>query len=176
VPSHPPAARVLLTLALISIFVLAAPSLWAQADLWEKLMKSGSKAYSDGISQKYFQGWGIAAPNPQFAKAEEQFLAALAQTQSFPPGDIRTTQTLGALASVYMEEGKYDDAESKGNQAIAIMEAAAQPNDIRFGYADALRFASATLDARTSTLLISGAFAKRSGALAINAAATLPER
>jgi hypothetical protein len=46
----------------------------------------------------------------------------------------------------------------------------------RFGYADALRFASATLDARTSTLLISGAFAKRSGALAINAAATLPER
>ena len=47
----------------------------------------------------------------------------------------------------------------------------------RFGYAEALRFASAgTLDARMSTLLISGAFAKRSGALTIKAAATLPER
>ncbi len=134
-PTHSWAARVWVILALISIFVPAAPLLWAQADQWEKLMKSGSKAYSGGMSQKYFHGWGDAAPNPQFAKAEEEFLAALAQTQSFPAGDIRTARTLGALASVYMEEGKYEDAESKGNQAIAIMEAAAQPNDVRLGYA-----------------------------------------
>jgi tetratricopeptide (TPR) repeat protein len=135
VPIYPSPARVSVTLALVSIFVLAAPSLWAQADQWEKHMKSGSKAYSGGMNQKYFHGWGNAAPNPQFAKAEEEFLAALAQTQSFPPADVRTAETLGALASVYMEEGKYDDAESKGNQAITIMEAAAQPNDIRLGYA-----------------------------------------
>jgi Tetratricopeptide repeat len=135
VPTRPSAARVWLTLTLISIFVAAASSLWAQADQWEKLMKLGSKAYSGGMSQKYFHGWGNSAPNPQFAKAEVEFLAALAQTQSFPAGDIRTAETLGALASVYMEEGKYDDAESKGNQAITIMEAAAQPNDIRLGYA-----------------------------------------
>ncbi len=134
-PTRPSAARVWLTLTLIPVFVAAASSLWAQADQWEKLMKSGSKAYSGGMSQKYFHGWGNAAPNPQFAKAEAEFLAALAQTQSFPAGDIRTAETLGALAGVYMEEGKYDDAESKGNQAITIMEAAAQPNDVRLGYA-----------------------------------------
>lgn len=121
-PIHPSAARVSFTLALISIFVPAAPSVWAEADQWEKHMKSGSKAYSGGMSQKYFHGWGNAAPNPQFAKAEEEFLAALAQSQSFPAGDIRTAETLGALASVYMEEGKYDDAESKGNQEITLTE------------------------------------------------------
>ena len=135
VPTHPSAARVSLTLALLSIFVSAAPSLWAQADQWEKLMKSGSKAYSGGMNQKYMHGWGNAGPNPQFAKAEQEFLAALALAQSFPAGDIRTAETLGAMASVYMEEGKYDDAESKGNQAITIMEAAAQPHDVRLGYA-----------------------------------------
>lgn len=132
---HTSAARVSLTLALISLSVPAAPSLWAQADQWEKHMKSGRKDYSGGMNQKYFHGWGNAGPNPQFAKAEEEFLAALADTQAFPPGDMRTAETLGALATVYMEEGKYDDAESKGTQAIAMMEAAAQPNDIRLGYA-----------------------------------------
>lgn len=132
---HTSAARVSLTLALISLLVPAAPSLWAQADQWEKHMKSGRKDYSGGMNQKYFHGWGNAGPNPQFAKAEEEFLAALADTQKFPPGDMRRAETLGALATVYMEEGKYDDAESKGTQAIAMMEAAAQPNDIRLGYA-----------------------------------------
>jgi tetratricopeptide (TPR) repeat protein len=132
---HISAARASLTLALISLLIPAAPSLGAQADQWDQHMKSGRKAYSGGMNQKYFHGWGNAGPNPQFAKAEEEFLAALAQTHSFPAGDIRTAETLGALASVYMEEGKYDDAESKGNQAITMMEAAAQHNDIRFGYA-----------------------------------------
>jgi tetratricopeptide (TPR) repeat protein len=135
VPTRPSTARVWLSLTLISIFVPAASSLWAQADQWEKLMKSGGKAYSGGMSQKYFHGWGDAAPNPQFAKAEEEFLAALAQTESFPAGDMRTAETLGALASVYTEEGKYDDAERKGNQVITVMEAAAKPDDIRLGYA-----------------------------------------
>ena len=74
-------------------------------------------------------------PNPQFAKAEKEYLAALAQTQSFPAGDIRTAETLDALATVYMEEGKYDDAESKGNQAITIIAAAVKPNDLRLGNA-----------------------------------------
>ncbi len=133
--THVSAARASLTLALISILVAAAPCLWAQADQWEKHMKSGRKAYSGGMSQKFYHGWGNAGPNPQFAKAEEEFLAALAQTQAFPPGDMRTANTLGALASLYMEEGKYEDAETRGNQAIAMMEATAKPDDVRLGYA-----------------------------------------
>jgi tetratricopeptide (TPR) repeat protein len=135
VATHTPAVRVSLTLALISFLVPAAPSLWAQEDQWDKDMKAGSKAFTDGMKQKYFHGWGNAGPNPQFAKAEEEFLAALAQTRSFPAGDMRTANTLGALATVYMEEGKYADAENRGNQAIALMEAAAKPDDPRLGYA-----------------------------------------
>lgn len=124
-----------LILTLISCLVLAAPCLWAQADQWEKHMKSGGKAYAGGMDQKYFHGWGDAGPSPQFAKAEEEFLAALEQTKTFPAGDIRTAETLDALAIVYMEEGKYEDAESKGNQAITMMEATAKHDDVGLGYA-----------------------------------------
>jgi tetratricopeptide (TPR) repeat protein len=127
--------RASLLLTLISIFVPAAPCVWAQAEQWESHIKSGRKAYGSGMDQKYFHGWGNVGPNPHFTKAEEEFLAALAQTQSFPAGDLRTPETLDALASVYMEEGKYEDAESKGNQVITLMEAAAKPDDIRLGYA-----------------------------------------
>jgi tetratricopeptide (TPR) repeat protein len=133
VETHVLAARCSLTLALISILIPAAPCLWAQADQWENNMKSGHKAYSDGMSQKYFHGWGDAGPNPEFAKAEKEYLAALAQTQSFPSGDTRTAETLGALATVYMEEGRYADAESNGNRAIAIIAAAVKPDDRRLG-------------------------------------------
>ena len=131
--NHASAAKVSLTLALISFLVPAAPSLWAQADQWEKHMKSGSKAYSGGMYQKYYIESGFAWPNPQFVKAEKEYLAALAQTQSFPAGDLRTGETLGDLATVYMEEGRYADAESKGNQAIAIIAAAVKPDDRRLG-------------------------------------------
>jgi tetratricopeptide (TPR) repeat protein len=133
--THASTGRVFLALALISFSVSPAPSLWAQEDQWDKHMKAGGKAFLDGMRQKYFHGWGNAGPNPQFAKAEEGFLAALALTKIFPAGDIRTAKTLGALATVYMEEGKYADAESKGNQAIDLMEAAAEPDDVRLGYA-----------------------------------------
>jgi hypothetical protein len=56
VPTHPSAARVSLTLVLISIFAPAAPSLRAQADQWERHMKSGSRAYSVARNQKYCHG------------------------------------------------------------------------------------------------------------------------
>ncbi|MGC1998798.1 MAG: hypothetical protein WA658_03015, partial [Candidatus Acidiferrales bacterium] len=99
--THSPAAKFPLLLALLSILLPTAPPLHAQADQWDKLMKSGTKAYDDGMKQKYFHGWGNAAPNPQFAKAEEDLLAALAQTDSFPAEDMRKARTLGALATVY---------------------------------------------------------------------------
>lgn len=131
---HTLATKIALVLALLS-FLLTTPSLHAQTDQWDKHMKSGAKAYDDGMKQKYFHGWGNATPNPQFAKAEEEFLAALAQTDALPPGDMSKARTLGALASVYMEEGKFADAESRGTQAIALMDASAKPDDPRLGYA-----------------------------------------
>ena len=130
-----PAVQPPLLLALLFVLLYLAPSLHAQADQWEKHMKSGTKAYDDGMKQKYFHGWGNAAPNPQFAKAEQEFLAALAQADTFPAGDMSKARTLGALATVYMEEGKFADAETRGTQAIALMDASAKPDDPRLGYA-----------------------------------------
>ncbi len=127
-------AKASLVLALNFLLAAAVPLLRAQADQWDKHMKSGGKAYAGGMNQKYYHGWGNAGPNPEFSKAEEEFLAALAQAQTFPAGDMRTAETLGALASVYMEEGKFADAESRGNQAIAMMEASAKPDDMRLGH------------------------------------------
>jgi tetratricopeptide (TPR) repeat protein len=129
------AARVSFALMLISLGVPATPSLWAQENQWDKLMKAGGKAARDGMKEKYFHAWGDARPYPHFVKAEEEFLAALAQTQTFPAGDLRTAETLGALATVYSEEGKFAEAENRGNQAIAIMDASAKPDDPRLGYA-----------------------------------------
>jgi tetratricopeptide (TPR) repeat protein len=133
VATHTSAVRVSLTLALIFFLVPAASSSRAPGDQWDKHMKAGDKAYSGGIYQKYYIESGLAWPNPQFAKAEKEYLAALAQAQSFPAGDLRTAKTLGALATVYMEEGRYADAESKGNQKIAIIAAAIKPDDRRLG-------------------------------------------
>jgi tetratricopeptide (TPR) repeat protein len=128
------AARVSLPFVLLFIFATASPCAHAQEDQWEKHMKSGRKAYSDGMKQRYFHAWGNPGPSPQFTKAEEELLAALAQAQStFPAGDMRIADTMGALASTYMEEAKYDDAEKIGLQAIAIVEAAVKPDDPRLG-------------------------------------------
>jgi tetratricopeptide (TPR) repeat protein len=130
-----PAAKFPFLLALLSILLPTATTLRAQTDQWDKHMKSGTKAYDDGMKQKYFHGWGNAGTNPQFAKAEQEFLAALAQTDALPAGDLSKARTLGALASVYMEEGKFSDAEARGTQAIALMDASAKPDDPRLGYA-----------------------------------------
>ncbi len=136
--THARITRVSLSLASFFLFLPAASSLWAQADQWDKHMKAGSKAYGHGMNEKYFHSFFGANSPPalrDFAKAEQEFLAALAQTKTFPAGDLRAAETLGDLASVYSQEGKFAEAESRGNQAIAIIEASAGPNDPRLGYA-----------------------------------------
>jgi Tetratricopeptide repeat len=128
-------SRVSLVLALFFLFVAAAPGLWAQEDQWDKHMKAGRKDFSQGMSEKYFHGWGDARPYPSFGKAEEEFLAALAAAQAFPAGDLRIAATLGELADAYSQEGKFAEAENRGNQALTTMEASLQPDDPRLGNA-----------------------------------------
>lgn len=122
-------------LALFSLFVAAVPSLWAQADQWDKHMRAGRKDFSQGLGEKYFHAWGDARPYPSFGKAEEEFLAALAAAQAFPAGDLRIATTLGELADAYSEEGKFAEAENRGNQALTTLETSLPSDDPRIGYA-----------------------------------------
>src|SRR5271169_2869795 len=93
-------------LALISLLGAATPSLWAQGEHWEKLMKAADKDYLEGLKEKYLHGWGSDYPYPHFVKAEKDLLAALAETQTFSAKDLRIPQTQDTLANVYRQEGK----------------------------------------------------------------------
>jgi tetratricopeptide (TPR) repeat protein len=131
--------RFSLVLALTFFVAQARPALWAQDKEWDKHMKEGGKAYARGMSKKYY--WADSSSQtslagaPEFAKAEREFLAALALAQSFPAGDVRTADTLGRLASTYAEERKFAEAEERGKQAIALLEGSLTPNNPDLGYA-----------------------------------------
>jgi tetratricopeptide (TPR) repeat protein len=133
--THASASKSSLALASIFLFLAATPPSWAQADQWEKHMKAGRKEYAEGMNEKYIHAWGNTGPYPHFTKAEEEFLAALSQAQTFLAGDLRIATTLGELADAYSEEGKFAEAENRANQALAITEASLQPGDPRLGYA-----------------------------------------
>jgi tetratricopeptide (TPR) repeat protein len=67
-----------------------------------------------------------------YEKAEREFEAALALTQTFPPNDLRTAETLSGLASLYTwRESKFADAETRQKQAVAIFESSEAPDDLR---------------------------------------------
>jgi tetratricopeptide (TPR) repeat protein len=132
------AARISWALALTFLVAPATSSLWAQGDEWDKHMRAGGKALEAGRRVKYY--WPDPyATSPEtvrdFAKAEREFQAALALTQTFPTGDPRRASTLGALASVYMEEGKFAEAEEQEKQVVADLEASLGPEDPILGVA-----------------------------------------
>jgi hypothetical protein len=99
--------RVSLALAFIFLLVQARPVSWAQDKEWDKHMKAGSKA----------------STSFKLAKAETEFQAALAQTQAFPPTDLRTAETLSKLAALYTKERKFTEAENRQKQFVTIFEA-----------------------------------------------------
>ena len=106
-------------LALLFLLGQAAPALWAQDGDWDKHMKAG----------------GEASASFKYARAEQEFQAALALTQAFPPTDLRTAETLSKLAALYLRETKLTEAETRQNQAVAVFEACAGPGDPRLAYA-----------------------------------------
>ena len=127
-------ARVMSTL-----LILAIPAAWAQGKEWEKHMNEGGKAYAKGMSKRSHWGGFTSQTNlagaTDFAKAEREFLDALTQAQSFPAGDVRTADTLGRLADTYSEERRFDEAEERGRQAIALLEGSLTTNNPDLGYA-----------------------------------------
>jgi tetratricopeptide (TPR) repeat protein len=131
--------RISSAIALIFLVVQAWPALWAQDKEWDKHMKAGGKEYSIGMLKKYYwhgpSSQTSVAGAPEFAKAEREFLDALALTKSFPTGDVGTAQTLGMLANTYSEERKFAEAEERGKQAMAILEGSLTPNNPELGSA-----------------------------------------
>jgi tetratricopeptide (TPR) repeat protein len=112
-------SRLSLSLALILAFVLAPLCSWPQQSDWDKHMKAGEKAFQ----------------SIEYAKAEGEFQAALAQTLAFPVPDLRTAETLAKLAEVDTRELKFAEAEALLKRDAAVTEAAAGPDDPRLAYA-----------------------------------------
>ena len=131
--------RVSLPLALLFFLAQAVPALCAQDKERDKHMKEGAGAYTKGISKECpagdFTGQTNLASAPEFAKAKREFLDALALAQSFPAGDVRTADTLGRLADTYAEDRKFEEAEARGKQAMALLEEPLTPNNPDLGYA-----------------------------------------
>jgi tetratricopeptide (TPR) repeat protein len=65
-----------------------------------------------------------AAGEHDYPKAEQTFVKAVREAESFGPNDIRLGSTLNSLGLVYRAEKKYGDAEGAYRRALAIMEAA----------------------------------------------------
>lgn len=105
-----------LPLALLFFLAQARPGSFAQDKEWDKHIRAGDKAYI-----------GI--------KAEKEFQAALARTQTFPPNDLRTAETLSKIAFLYEREHKYAEAETRQKQAVAIFGSSGPPDDPRLACA-----------------------------------------
>lgn len=97
-----------LTLLLLTVLYLGfgsgnAP---AQNTSWEKHTDSGTKAFQQGL----------------YGKAEELFLAALEEAETFGAEDLRVATSLNNLGVVFSAQGKYAEAEPLSRQALATWE------------------------------------------------------
>jgi len=113
------ASKIRFILAFISILFSATQSLRAQESPWDKYIKAGDKAEQGVYGSQ---------------KAEKQYEAALEETKKFPANDLRTAETLGKLANIYMERNRFPDAEYTWKQAISILEPSVGPDDPRLAH------------------------------------------
>ena len=95
---------------LLGILCLASFAV-AQEPAWEKYTKAGTEAYQRG----------------QYAEAEKQFVAALKEAEKFGAQDPRLATSLNNLATLYINQGKYAEAESLLRRALATFEKAPGP-------------------------------------------------
>ena len=73
---------------------------------WDRHIAAGSVAYEQG----------------DYAKAEEEWMAALAEAEAFGPADTRLATSLNNLALLYHFQRKYAEAEPLYERALAIDE------------------------------------------------------
>src|SRR3990172_10615101 len=92
-------------LGVLRVVWLSTPA-FAQDTLWKGYLDSGKKAFEED----------------DYAKAQQQFVAALREAEHFGPHDSRLTSTLNNLAVLYHTQGKYSEAEPLYRRALAILE------------------------------------------------------
>jgi tetratricopeptide (TPR) repeat protein len=71
---------------------------------WEKHAWAGDNAYKEG----------------NYAEAEKQCMAALRETEKFPPNDPRIAASHNNLGEIYRVLGKYEEAEQHLEQALVV--------------------------------------------------------
>src|SRR3954464_6576722 len=74
--------------------------------LWKKSMEEGMKSYQHG----------------HYAEAEKAYAAALTEAEKSAIGDLRLAETLSVLANVYLDLGRYGQAEPLYRRSLAIRE------------------------------------------------------
>ncbi len=72
--------------------------------------------------QKYNDAGVVAQEQAFYAEAEDLYLAALKEAESFGEQDTRLATTLNNLAALYRLQGKYIEAEPLHRRALAILE------------------------------------------------------
>ena len=92
-------------------FLLAGATVNAQPTSWEMSMAAGQEAYDQA----------------RYDEAEESFLAALKEAETFEPEDSRLATSLNNLAMLYYSQGNYGEAEPLYQRALAIWEKARGP-------------------------------------------------
>ena len=80
---------------------------------WDRHIAAGSVAYEQG----------------DYAKAEEEWMAALAEAEAFGPEHTRLATSLNNLALLYHFQGKYAEAEPLYERALAIDEKTLGPGN-----------------------------------------------
>ena len=92
----------------------------AESTSWEMSNAAGMQAYQQ----------------VRYAKAEEAWLGALKEAESFGPQDPRLATSLNNLAVLYASQGKYPEAEPLHQRALAIREKALGPEhpDVATGF------------------------------------------
>src|SRR3989338_11022607 len=78
---------------------------FAQDALWKGYLDSGKKAFEEG----------------DYAKAQQQFVAALREAENFGPGDSRLASTLNNLAVLYHTQGKFSEAEPLYRRGAGVL-------------------------------------------------------
>jgi len=95
------------------LFLLfSATSLFPDLSSWESYNEAGERAVEQGL----------------YAEAEEMFQAALREADNFGPLDPRLAASLNNLASLYLLQGKYSQAEPIFLRALEIQEKILSPN------------------------------------------------
>ena len=101
-----------LLLAGVLCLAFSSPTTYAQdTTKWEKSNAAGMEAYQEG----------------RYAETEKRWLAALEEAENFGPDDERLATSLNNLATVYLSQGKYAEAESLFQRWLTISEKALGP-------------------------------------------------